>query len=180
MPFAQPMAYGGGIESAGGEPDLFIFRDSTTGKFFSPDEDSIASCREPGMAKGVKSKKCRCGQCQPYFGSLCPEIFMMSHFDLEVFLGAHSDVSVVSVQAVDAGSPGADAAVPTWAPLTGRVVVNYGADRDPCAQRMAEAADSASEVEWRYGEQTPRAGKDGRGDSVRLTRPAAAGRRGRA
>ena len=64
------MAYGGGIESAGGEPDLFIFRDSTTGKFFSPDEDSIASCREPGMAKGVKSKKCRCGQCQPYFGSL--------------------------------------------------------------------------------------------------------------
>ena len=90
---------------------------------------------------------------------------MMSHFDLEVFLGAHSDVSVVSVQAVDAGSPGADAAVPTWAPLTGRVLVNYGADRDPCAQRMAEAVDSASEVEWRYGEQTPRAGKDGRGDS---------------
>ena len=43
---------------------------TNTGKFFSPDEDSIASCREPGMAKGVKSKKCRCGQCQPYFGSL--------------------------------------------------------------------------------------------------------------
>ena len=36
--------------------------------------------------------------------------------------------------------------VPTWdggwAPLTGRVVVNYSADRDPCALRMAEAVDS--------------------------------------